>query len=353
MPGRPAAPAGSLFDTYVVVDWSASSVPCAGRDSIWIAVLERRTARARPVMRLHLTNPTTRREARERLGDTLVALTARGGRALVGFDFPFGYPSGFARALGLGRPAWRATWDELARLVVDGPDNANNRFEVAAALNRRLGDEPFPFWGCPGASESPYLRARGRRPHGPSDLAERRLADLRAPTAQPVWKLAYTGAAGSQALTGIPVVRALRNALPASRVWPFETGFMVPSAADAQVIFAEVYPSLLRVSVPPGAVRDAVQVESLAREFARRDAAGDLAVMLAGPADLSARARRRVVGEECWILGLGQIPAVDRVTSATATATPSGSLTGATARTRPAARPASPRTPAARGARGG
>jgi hypothetical protein len=290
--------ARALFDAYVVVDWSASNVPCSGRDSIWIAVLEGRSR-----VRVRLTNPTTRAEARESLHATLTRLVARGDRVLAGFDFPFGYPAGFARRLGLKGLPWRATWEEFARLVSDAPNNANNRFAVATELNRRLGGEAFPFWGCPSGSESPYLAARGRRPHGPSDLAERRLIDLRVRRAQPVWKLAYAGAAGSQALMGIPVVRALRTALPSSRVWPFETGFGPPSPAAAQVVFAEVYPSLWRVSVPDGTVRDAVQVHSVARELARLDASGALTALLAGPR-LSARARHRVVTEECWMLGV-------------------------------------------------
>jgi hypothetical protein len=87
-------------------------------------------------------------------------------------------------------------------------------------------------------------------------------------------------------------------------VWPFETGFRPPPPDDARVVFAEVYPSLLRVDVPDGAVRDAVQVEAVAREFARLDAVGALPPMFYGPADLTAAERRRVEREECWILGV-------------------------------------------------
>ena len=43
-------------------------------------------------------------------------------------------------------------WDLLAQLVDDRDDNANNRFEVAAELNRRVGPGPGPFWGCPPAA---------------------------------------------------------------------------------------------------------------------------------------------------------------------------------------------------------
>jgi hypothetical protein len=65
---------------------------------------------------------------------------------------------------------------------------------------------------------------------------------------QPGWKLLGTGSAGSQALTGIPVVRRLRDdPLLAARaqVWPFETGLRPLGRAETsgRLIFAEIYPS--------------------------------------------------------------------------------------------------------------
>ena len=56
------------------------------------------------------------------------------GRLLIGFDFPMGYPTGFAARL-TGTPQARAVWRWLAARISDGPKNANNRFEVAAAIN--------------------------------------------------------------------------------------------------------------------------------------------------------------------------------------------------------------------------
>ena len=56
---------------------------------------------------------------------------------------------------------------------------------------------------------------------------ERRLIDEWMTGAQPCWKLAYTGSVGSQSLTGIPVVRQLRDDprwAGRARIWPFETG---------------------------------------------------------------------------------------------------------------------------------
>jgi len=82
-----------------------------------------------------------------------------GGRVLIGFDFPYGYPSGFAAALGLkgSGPPWRATWNELASLISDGDDSRNNRFKVASHLNLRCGPGPGPFWGAPPGSTTDHL----------------------------------------------------------------------------------------------------------------------------------------------------------------------------------------------------
>ena len=65
-------------------------------------------------------------------------------------------------------PPWAATWSVLAGLVDDMPDNANRRFEAAAALNRRRRSGPGPFWGCPPSAARPELsrfKAPGF-PHG-------------------------------------------------------------------------------------------------------------------------------------------------------------------------------------------
>ena len=128
---------------------------------------------------------------------------------LLGFDFPFGYPAGFAARLGLSGPPWRAVWDEIAGLIADDERNRNNRFDVADALNRRVSGGAFPFWGCPAAPVRTYLAGKHHRRHDSEGLAERRLVDLYIPSAQPCWKLLGAGSVGGQALTGIPVARSL------------------------------------------------------------------------------------------------------------------------------------------------
>jgi precorrin-8X/cobalt-precorrin-8 methylmutase len=286
------------FAGYVAVDWSAASAPTRGADSIWIAAYRRRGRRLR---RVALENSPTRQAATVRLEAILAAL-AEEGRVLCGFDFPFGYPAGTARRLG-GRD-WRAIWRRLARDIVDADDNANNRFDVAERLNVELSGEAFPFWGHVREERRRFLVRRGRRPHESGDLAERRLADAAARTAQPVWKLAGIGAAGSQALLGIPRVLALRRALGGrAAIWPFETG--LADAPARRVILAEAYPSLVPIVPLAGRPKDAAQVVALARHFATLDAGGRLAACFAGPRDATAAARRAIVREEAWILGLG------------------------------------------------
>src|SRR5262249_41089420 len=118
-----------------MVDWSAAATPKLGADSIWIAALRRHRGGLETVL---LQNLATRRDAAAVLRGLFIGGVARGERLLAGFDFPFGYPGGLARRLGLSSLPWRSIWDEVARLLSDGPDNRNNRFSVAAELNRRL-----------------------------------------------------------------------------------------------------------------------------------------------------------------------------------------------------------------------
>jgi precorrin-8X/cobalt-precorrin-8 methylmutase len=286
-----------MFDAFVMVDWSAAAVPRTGRDSIWICWHGKDGER--------LDNPPTRYAAKSILADCLAAALERRERVLLGFDFPFGYPAGFAARLGLAGSPWRAIWDEIAGQLRDDEHNANNRFEVAEALNRRVSGGPFPFWGCPTGSPRAHLGSKHHRGHGSDGLAERRLVDLHIPSAQPCWKLLGAGSVGGQALTGIPVVRALRDDprwLDRARIWPFETGLRAPE--QGAVIIAEVYPSLWAVSPSEGETKDAAQVRSVARFFAAADGAGKLAALFAGDPSLTAEHRCRVETEEAWTLGV-------------------------------------------------
>src|SRR5680860_1284971 len=85
---RRAAGARTLFDAYLMVDWSANSKPKSGPDSVWYCLLE--SARDDPIV----VNPPTRQLAFQEVRALLVDLVDRGRRTLVGFDFPYGFPQG-------------------------------------------------------------------------------------------------------------------------------------------------------------------------------------------------------------------------------------------------------------------
>jgi len=291
-----------MFDTFIIVDWSAANQPKTGRDSIWICAVDRGGTERR------VENPPTRYAAKNVLGNLLADAVARAESVLLGFDFPFGYPAGFARRLGLnGAPAWRAIWDEIASRLTDAENNRNDRFTVAAEFNHRVSNRAFPFWGCPVRFTHDYLAPKHHNGHAADGLAEKRLIDCRMVGAQPCWKLAYTGSVGSQSLTGIPVVRALRDD-PAwardARIWPFETGLTVSD--DAQIVFAEVWPSWWRREIRGnyGPPNDKAQVRTVARIFAAANRGGDLPLWFAGDPNLTDEQRRVVETEEAWTLGV-------------------------------------------------
>jgi hypothetical protein len=90
-----------------------------------------------------------------------------------------------------------------------------------------------------------------------------------------------------------------------SAVWPFETGCRLPPRDKPRIVFAEIYPSLVKVPADVGdRVKDSVQVEAIARRLARHDASDTLSELFAAPANLEPAVRDRVETEEGWILGV-------------------------------------------------
>lgn len=266
------------FDRVIIVDWSGRSSRSPKReskDAIWIGVCEADHETQ--------TYHRSRAEAEASLSKTL----AEGGRQLVGFDFPMGYPAGLARHL-TGADDARTLHGWIAGEIKDGPDNANNRFEVAARINRQLGGAG-PFWGCPKARPRPYLSPFKLVDYPAIGLAEKRRVEHENPPAKPVWQLLGAGSVGSQALLGIPVVHRLATNTGAA-VWPFE--------APQALTLAEVYPSLLAGAVAATAdpIPDRAQVQVLARALWRLSQHGRLAPLFDTPG---------IAREEGWILGAG------------------------------------------------
>jgi hypothetical protein len=291
-----------VFDRYITVDWSAANRPKPanqGKDSIWIADL---VGDGEP----DTINPTTRLDAEVYVRNQLIEARDQAQRVLVGFDFPYGYPSGLAAALGLPGLPWRAVWDHLEREVHDGPRNMNNRFDIACAINSRL--PHHVFWGCPPAHASLCLSSRKdlvcyRIEEETVGLSEwrrvERLLHNRRRYPKSTWQLFGAGSVGGQALTGIPVVSRLRRdpeLVAISKVWPFEV--MTPDLPEYQpaIVHAEIWPSLFPIVTVPDQVWDETQVVGLSKSFRDSDRGGSLSRLFAA-ADPQAT-------DEGWILGV-------------------------------------------------
>ena len=276
------------FDRVIVADWSAAGAPSPARpsaDAIWIG-----TADAGGVSSAYFR---TRAAAEAHLAGEI---TGNRGRILIGFDFPMGYPAGFAARL-TGQATARAVWGWLAAHLVDGPHNRNNRFEVADRINAGFG-RVGPFWGRPRDLALPHLPERKTVDYQALGLQERRQVERVVPRAQPVWKLYTTGAAGSQGLVGQAMIHRLAQRRGVA-VWPFDT-------PDAPVVLAEVYPSLLAraVAAEGAAIKDDAQVRLLARALWVLSQRGGLAPLLATPGG-------EVTTDEGWILGAGRAGALE------------------------------------------
>jgi molybdopterin-guanine dinucleotide biosynthesis adapter protein len=272
-----------LFDTVIIVDWSAANVPSPVRpsaDAIWVGL-------ARDGVE-ETSYHRTRTAAEAAIMALLDAEVAAGRRVLLGCDFPMGYPAGFAGRLTGFRDA-PAVWEWLAAQIEDAPDNRNNRFDVAARINARMGGGG-PFWGCPAAQKSGMLPATKAVNYELLELPERRAVEKKVPKAQPVWKLYTTGSVGSQTLMGLPMIHRLAQRADVA-VWPF-----MPH--DAPVVVAEIYPSLLAAAVThdEDKIKDRAQVRLLAKSLWRLAQKGRLKPLFDVP---------DVAREEGWILGAG------------------------------------------------
>lgn len=297
------------FDHFITVDWSSRATPSPvkpSKDAIWLA-------QASADGKVSTKYFRTRAACADYLEKRLRYLAKAEKRVLIGWDFTFGYPKGFARALKMKKkPAWRQVWRLIAGLIRDKPNNHNNRFSVGAELNRRITSGSGPFWGVPIGQSGIFLGSKKDFSYPVitkwATLVEKRLVEKRVPKMQPGWKLAYAGSVGSQALLGIPRVLMLslghETLKPVSRIWPFQTKFTKKLPAKGTLLLhAEIYPSLLKM---PGKDRilDREQVRTYVKWLQQEQAADRLERWLAEPKHLSKKDRKRVIRHEGWVLGV-------------------------------------------------
>ncbi len=286
------------FDSVLVVDWSAAGTRAPkqpSKDSIWLGLVRSGVA-ASPIY------CRTRMEAETRIVQIMEEERAAGHRLLAAFDFPFGYPAGFAwRITGEDDPL--ALWDWLAARITDSDSGANNRFDVAEAINAHW-DTPGPLWGKTHEGRWPGIPYR-KAGIVYDDVAEKRACDLAAKAASSCFQLCFPPTVGSQMLMGLPMLARLRQHEGVA-VWPFQHW------QDASIVLAEIWPGLIEPAVKaamaqPGApIRDAVQVDLLARALADMPAPELHSLM----SDLPDAAQ-----EEAWILGAGHAARLSELAS--------------------------------------
>src|SRR5262249_17986568 len=134
----------SLFDYYIMIDWSGAARRTGKRAvTIWIA--HGRTDADTP----YIESPSSRTEAVHSVRSVLQENLINGLRTLICFDFAYGYPVDFAAALeaaiGKSDPTlpWLLIWKYLSNTIIDDqetaasrkPSNRSNRFEVANDIN--------------------------------------------------------------------------------------------------------------------------------------------------------------------------------------------------------------------------
>ena len=258
----------ALFDGYMAVDWSSKASRCQGANSVWIAVLGYGG-------QVQVHNPGTRNDAINCIGGMLNEGKGKGHRFLCGFDFPFGFPEGTARAL-TDHDGWEDVWGLLERKIEDDDNNRNNRFDAAARLNERFQGEG-PFWGNGLKRDIQGLGRTVPRNRWGVDLPPYRRHVEQVFPGQEVWKLSGRGSVGSQALTGIARLERFRRCRDDVRVWPFE-----PLGVDRCHVLAEIYPSLIE-PCRVGAVLDERQVRAVAIRLRRLDEEGCLETRLHAP----------------------------------------------------------------------
>ncbi|MCL6282849.1 molybdopterin-binding protein [Ruegeria sp. 2012CJ41-6] len=266
------------FQTIAMVDWSGGNDtgPKPRKDAIW-ACIARAEAREDPVYL------RTRHLAEDWLDDLIETELAAGRRLMLGFDFPFGYPAGFARAIA-GTDDPLILWDWFANRIEDAPDR-NNRFDLAGQINRGFGGQG-PFWGN-GLKRDIAGLPRNKQVYR-NPFPDRRAVEHLAKGSFTCWQMSGAGAVGGQVMMGLPVLARLRHRFAGQiAVWPFE-------ALDKPVAFVEIWPSLTLGASPADRIRDAWQVERVVRQIAGLPV-GELAQKLTVEAP-----------EEGWILGVDQ-----------------------------------------------
>lgn len=305
------------FNIFIAVDWSAKSSPSPAKpsaDALWVGIKDT----------LNHTQTEhyfrTRHKCKSFLTKTLIDYADnKSANIVVGYDLDFGFPRGFAKALGdEGGDGWKFNWEFLSKHIHDNEKNANNRFEVASHINSQInqGEKSGPLWGCPRKKTLPCLDPTSPvypyTTHKGIILRKKRWCEHKEPKAQPVWKLLGTASVGGQTLLGIPVINELRNhklLREHSLIWPFETGFKAPRLKrnEFNIIHLEIWPGILSKHLDANIeVKDQAQVRAIVDWLHDWVVQEQMDELMSPPSWMTESMIDDAIHEEGWVIGAGR-----------------------------------------------
>ena len=301
----------TMFNGYIMVDWSAANSRTTGKDSIWVAELMGN------VNDVILTNYPTRSCFRKYLKGKMEEATENNKRLLIGFDFPFGYPANaYGKFSFKDCDDWKGLWKLISTNIKDNIKNyanKNNRFYVASDFNKCFPDNKRPFWGHPTGTnhdgQYPYLENNPPQVYDDNFLSEFRiiektLGNQHNINPKSVWQLFCGVTVGGQTLMGIPTLQKVKDHKEIDCViWPFEN-----IDDKTKHVIAEIYPSIWDTQGDHD-INDANQVYTVAKNIAYLDETNLLQKFLNAPFDYERDNKINegdIIKKEGWILGVDE-----------------------------------------------
>ncbi|MGC8465915.1 MAG: hypothetical protein ACP5O0_08285, partial [Acidimicrobiales bacterium] len=229
---------------FIALDFSSRSKPALGRNTIWLGL----SSSLQPDSSF-TANFSTRASALNYLLTLFEENELTHQQIHLGVDFGTALPSRITEALcdsgsssDLHEP-WHL-WDQISDLITDHNDNSNNRFEVAAYLNRSIGEHYFWGLSTPKPTLPPPLQSwilplspkrTGDQLRICERIAQRQARSRISSTAQ----LYGAGAVGSQTLLGMAFLSKLTRAIDHRfNLWPFHLN-------GHRITLYEIWPRLL------------------------------------------------------------------------------------------------------------
>ncbi len=294
----------TMFNGYIMVDWSAANSRTTGADSIWVAEL------LGDLTQIKLMNYPTRTCVRKYLKSIMKEATEKNHRLLIGFDFPFGYPANaYSKFCFKDYNNWYSLSQFIHDKITDTDKNKNNRFDVASDFNKCFPDNNGPFWGRPTDKKNkdkyPYLKNENPKIYNEKLISEFRhvedkLKEQTGKQAKSVWQLFSGVTVGSQTLMGIPTLHKLKKYTNCA-IWPFES-----IDNKSKHVIAEIYPSIWKSKEEDkrnlGLVKDAGQVKTVVEQIFCHDRDDSLQDLFNAPNSYG----ENITEKEGWILGVDE-----------------------------------------------